>query len=120
MGTLQGFFGFYIFASLLNGNQRKNLLLQKLEFFPIIVDPFERACTSSKQEVTKLSPFNPIALRMAKTLWSFGHSECKRVNRKWGKTWRCTLIAEEKLSVKCQIYPLAMQLWARFFKALLA
>ena len=23
---------------------------------------------------------NPIALRMAKTLWSFGHSECKRVN----------------------------------------
>ena len=23
--------------------------------------------------------FNPIALRMAKTLWSFGHSECKRV-----------------------------------------
>ena len=25
--------------------------------------------------------FNPIALRMAKTLWSFGHSECNRVNR---------------------------------------
>ena len=24
--------------------------------------------------------FNPIALRMAKTLWSFGHSECSRVN----------------------------------------
>ena len=24
--------------------------------------------------------FNPIALRMAKTLWSFGHSECNRVN----------------------------------------
>ena len=23
--------------------------------------------------------FNPFALRMAKTLWSFGHSECKRV-----------------------------------------
>ena len=23
--------------------------------------------------------FNPIALRMAKTLWSFGHSECNRV-----------------------------------------
>ena len=22
--------------------------------------------------------FNPIALRMAKTLWSFGHSECNR------------------------------------------
>ena len=25
--------------------------------------------------------FNPIALRMAKTLWSFGHSECKRVKK---------------------------------------
>ena len=25
--------------------------------------------------------FNPIVLRMAKTLWSFGHSECNRVNR---------------------------------------
>ena len=23
--------------------------------------------------------FNPIALRMAKTLWSFGHSKCNRV-----------------------------------------
>ena len=23
--------------------------------------------------------FNPVALRMAKTLWSFGHSECNRV-----------------------------------------
>ena len=23
-------------------------------------------------------PFNAIALRMAKTLWSFGHSECNR------------------------------------------
>ena len=26
-----------------------------------------------------LKPFNPIALRMAKTLQSFGHSECNRV-----------------------------------------
>ena len=26
--------------------------------------------------------FNPIALIMAKTLWSFGHSECNRVNKK--------------------------------------
>ena len=25
---------------------------------------------------------NPIALRTAKTLWSFGHSECNRVKRK--------------------------------------
>ena len=24
--------------------------------------------------------FNPIALRTAKTLWSFGHSECNRIN----------------------------------------
>ena len=23
--------------------------------------------------------FNPIALKLAKTLWSFGHSECNRV-----------------------------------------
>ena len=23
--------------------------------------------------------FNPVALRTAKTLWSFGHSECNRV-----------------------------------------
>ena len=23
---------------------------------------------------------NPVALRMAKTLWSFGHSDCNRVN----------------------------------------
>ena len=26
-----------------------------------------------------LKAFNPIALRTAKTLWSFGHSECNRV-----------------------------------------
>ena len=26
-----------------------------------------------------LSSFNPIALRMAKTLWSFGRSECSRI-----------------------------------------
>ena len=25
-----------------------------------------------------MSSFNPIALRMVKTLWSFGHSECNR------------------------------------------
>ena len=24
--------------------------------------------------------FNPMALKRAKTLWSFGHSECNRVN----------------------------------------
>ena len=27
-----------------------------------------------------LTYFNPIALRMAKTLWSLGHSKCSRVN----------------------------------------
>ena len=27
-----------------------------------------------------LTFFNPIALRTAKTLWSFSHSECNRVN----------------------------------------
>ena len=27
--------------------------------------------------------FNPIALRMAKTLWSFSHSECNRVKGPW-------------------------------------
>ena len=27
-----------------------------------------------------LGKFNPIALRTAKTLWSFGRSECNRVN----------------------------------------
>ena len=26
--------------------------------------------------------FNPIALRMAKTLWSFGHSECNKVKER--------------------------------------
>ena len=25
--------------------------------------------------------FNPVALRTAKTLWSFGHSECSRVKK---------------------------------------
>ena len=29
--------------------------------------------------VEKFMNFNPIALRMAKTLWSFGHLECNRV-----------------------------------------
>ena len=28
----------------------------------------------------ELCHFNPVALRMAKTLWSFGLSECNRVN----------------------------------------
>ena len=32
-----------------------------------------------KQLSIATSSLNPIALRMAKKLWSFGHSECKRV-----------------------------------------
>ena len=31
------------------------------------------------------STHNPIALRVAKTLWSFGHSECKRVKGEKGE-----------------------------------
>ena len=31
--------------------------------------------------------FNPIALRMAKTLWSFGHSECNRVKGSFAPRW---------------------------------
>ena len=29
-----------------------------------------------------LRKFNPVALKMAKTPWSFGHFECKKVNVK--------------------------------------
>ena len=35
----------------------------------------------SVNEVKQRICINPIELRMAKTLWSFGHSECNRVNR---------------------------------------
>ena len=35
---------------------------------------------SSKVYECALMVFNPIALRTAKTLWSFGCSECNRVN----------------------------------------
>ena len=34
----------------------------------------------NNSEIFFLFPLNPIALRMAKTLWSFGLSECDRVN----------------------------------------
>ena len=37
---------------------------------------------SSAAVVTGALRVNPIALRMAKTLWSFGHSECNRVKVK--------------------------------------
>ena len=36
------------------------------------------ACMTCKLEKMK-KYLNPIALRMAKTLWSFGHSECNMV-----------------------------------------
>lgn len=38
---------------------------------------------------------NPFALRMTKTLWSFGHSECTRVKTifiTFGQPKRCSLI----------------------------
>ena len=28
-------------------------------------------------------PFNPFALGLTKTLWSFGHSECNRIKTRW-------------------------------------
>ena len=44
------------------------------------------ACRYDRQLLTMFeldrSVINPIALRMAKTLWSFGRSECNRVNSK--------------------------------------
>ena len=30
-----------------------------------------------------VSPFNPLALRLTKSLWSFGQSECNRVKTHW-------------------------------------
>ena len=36
--------------------------------------------TLSGKNVNVMLEFNPIALRMAKTLWSFGLSECNRVS----------------------------------------
>ena len=38
---------------------------------PEMIQPFQMGST-----------LNPIALSMAKTLWSFGHSECNRVKEK--------------------------------------
>ena len=39
-------------------------------------------CKISEIILSKSYHINPIALRMAKTLESFGHSECKRVKKK--------------------------------------
>ena len=36
----------------------------------------------SELQISQVLGFNPIALRTAKTLWSFGRSECNRVNEK--------------------------------------
>ena len=42
--------------------------------------------------------FNPIALKMAKTLWSFGHFECNRVNKKISNTDTLTDCCSDKFS----------------------
>ena len=41
------------------------------------LDVYRGGKTTIQQQQSK--PFDPTALRMAKTLWSFGHSECNRV-----------------------------------------
>ena len=43
---------------------------------------FKRGTTSATS-CFEVNLINPIALRAAKTLWSFGCSECKRVNQEW-------------------------------------
>ena len=48
--------------------------------------------------------FNPIALRMAKTVWSFGHSECNRV-----KSSEC--FCSELINVCC-VNPLAINIFS--------
>ena len=57
--------------------------------------------------------FNPIALRKAKTLWSFGHSECNRVNL-W-HNWQ-TVSLQEYLQINylqqyLQIYVIRNLIW---------
>ena len=43
---------------------------------------------------------NPVALRMSKTLWSFGHSECKRITQK-GHIWKGFVILGSKPGPSC-------------------
>ena len=50
---------------------RKDIHVQSGNLFPEVFSFFSLPVT-----------FNPIALRMAKTLWSFGHSECNRVKER--------------------------------------
>ena len=50
--------------------------------FLVVNSPFKFQEYSTYMEDPIVSP---IALRMAKTLWSFGHSECNRVKKRWVK-----------------------------------
>ena len=42
--------------------------------------------------------FNPIAIRTAKTLWSFDHSECNRVKR---QNTKISKIAVDTIEIIC-------------------
>ena len=55
---------------------RKQILI----ILPNNVDPYQCALQGPSMRISQL--FNPFALKTAKTLWSFGHYECKRVNTK--------------------------------------
>ena len=87
----------FSFAFLLGGGQllKKRICSCRSKFFPLRVDPiwFDFYVQGSKLEETKVVSIyksgrkswcthtrNPIALRMAKTPRSFGHSECNRAN----------------------------------------
>ena len=45
----------------------------------LLTETFETQSVCVFSDIAK-GTFDPIALRKAKTLWSFGHSECNRVN----------------------------------------
>ena len=64
--------------------KQKNLPLGS-KFFPLRINPLLKRHIEKKiVELLplKMYPFtlNPFALSAAKTLWSFGHTECKMVN----------------------------------------
>ena len=48
----------------------------------------------------EISVFNPIALRMAKTLWSFGHSECNSVHSECNSVHRVLAILSAIVSIE--------------------
>ena len=66
---------------------------------------------------------NPIALRMVKTLWSFGLAECNRVNRQFGGTLfteisniykRMVIFSCTSLTLHCNLFcccVVAVDLW---------